>query len=142
MQTLIKVFVIVALSVVVSLGLYVLVESQFSMSMGPGGFSPGFAFLIKMRAQENGGQIAPSFDEIQASGGGMPPFLAGAGGGFPGAEPTGPKAVAIDKGFDASAAPREELKDLEHLAIAAVIAILLELVLSLVGKARRKEAAA
>jgi len=63
-QTFLKTVIILLLGVVVSLILNTVVDSQFSMNMGAGGMSPGFAWLLKMRAAENGGQIAPSFEEL------------------------------------------------------------------------------
>lgn len=124
MQTTLKVFVIVAVAVIIGLGLYVLVQAEFSFSMGRDGFSPGFLWLLNIRAAENGGQIAPSFDELGASGG-LPPFMAGGAGGLSPTSGGGP-AAALSKGLDLTKAPRVLLRDLILLALAVVIAILFE----------------
>ena len=136
MNTFIKVFVILALSVTVSLGLYVLVDSQFSMNFAAGGPSPAFAWLMKMRADENGGQIAPPLDEIQSSGN-LPPFMQGALGSAPDGVGTGPQPVALAKGFEPSKAGERAIKDLARLSVAAVVAVLMEIAL-MWGLTRRR----
>lgn len=123
MQTTIKTVTVLALSVALALGLYVLVESQFSMSFATG-ISPGLAWLLKIRADENGGQIAPSLDEIQSSGS-MPPFLQGAGSPFGGGE-RGP--VPISQGFEPAKAAGVLGKDLARTGVAIAAAVLFELV--------------
>ncbi len=130
MQTFFKTLVILMLAVALSLGLYILVDSQFSMSFASGGISPGFSWLLKMRADENGGQIAPSFEEMQASGS-LPPFMQGGSGtglnpGFPGGPTSGRQPAALSQGFDPQKAGGTALKDLGRLALAALIAAVLE----------------
>lgn len=138
MQTAIKVVLILALAVAVSLGLSILVESQFSMSFGAGGFSPGMALLLSARAAENGGQIAPSLDQLQSSGS-LPPFMQGstAGGGF-GAQEGGSGGVAWSHGFDPAAAVQRLGKDLLRFSVALVIAIVVEIPLMRLVRRRRR----
>jgi len=139
MQTTLKIFVIVAIAVIIALGLYVLVETEFSMSMGMGGFSPGFSWLLKIRAAENGGQIAPSLDELGASGG-LPPFMTGGAGVIPGADGGHPGA-ALSKGLNLGKAPAVFARDLGLLFAAAALAILFEVALVLVVRPRRQRSA-
>lgn len=135
MQTSLKVFVIVALAIVTALGLYVLVQTEFSMSMGPGGFSPGFSWLLGIRAAENGGQIAPSLDQLGASGD-LPPFMAGAAGALPGAGGRSP--AALSKGLEVGKAPGVLLRDLGLMAFAIVIAVCVEGVLTFLFRLKRR----
>lgn len=147
MQTALRTFVIVALAVALALGLYLVVQSQFSMSFGIGGFSPGFSLLLKLRAAENGGQIAPSLDTLGASGAlgsGMPAAFGGAlGGALGGADPLSASGhgAALSKGIDLQAAPAKALTYLERLGIPLAIAALVEWLAYLVGSARRRKAA-
>ncbi len=139
MQTPLKVFVILALAVTVSLGLYVLVDSQFTMSFSDGGMSPGFSWLLEMRAHENGGQIAPSFSEIAASGD-LPPFMQGGAPGALAGTITGPRPAAISKGFEPAKAPGMAAKDISRLLVAALVAAVIEMGAMWFARRRREPA--
>lgn len=136
MQSALKVFIIAVIAVAVALGLYVVVQVDFSMSMSSGGFSPGFAWLMKVRAAENGGQIAPSLDQLGVSGA-APPFLAGGPDALSGVF-GGRSAAALDKGLDLGKAPSLLLRDVGLLALAAVLAVLFEVGLKFVRRPRRQ----
>jgi hypothetical protein len=129
-QTFLKTVIIILLGIVVALILHDVVDAQFSMSMGPGGMSPGFAWLLKMRAAENGGQIAPSFEEL------------GMSGGFPGAPGTDAEQSPLTDGLDLNNAPRVALRDAGRLLLALAAAVMLEVILTQVlrvtGHSRRQ----
>jgi hypothetical protein len=140
-QTFLKSTIIVLLGTLVAVALYVVAQSQFSMSMGPGGFSPGFAWLLKLRALENGGQIAPSFDELGMSGSAPPP-MGGGMGGFPGGTAQQAQSTSLTEGMDASKALVVAVRDLFRVSVAILIAILFELSFSFALGLRRQAAAA
>lgn len=120
METAVKTALIIALFVSVSLGLYVLVDSQFSMQMGAGGMSPGFSWLLQMRAAENDGQIAPSFEELQASGS-LPPFMQGA---LPSEQAAaGARSAPLSQGFEPEKIGPVLARDLLRLTVFMLIAI-------------------
>jgi hypothetical protein len=163
LHKLLKIVLILALALAVGLGLYMVVESEFSMRFGGGGMSPGFSWLLSMRAKENGGRVAPSFDEMRVSGrlpegfnpggdseglGGMPfggggtsgagPF-GGGGFGGPGGFGQGSRGPAkLSQGFEPDRAGPEALRDLERLAIAVVVAVAIELPIAWASKQRRR----
>lgn len=136
MKTFLKIVIILLFGVVLALVLNSVVQSQFSMDMRGGGTSSGFAWLLKIRAAENGGQIAPSFEELGLTSGaqGM--------GGFPSSFPGAPGSLhaqsSLTRGLDLSKAPQVALKDLGHLALGIAAAMVIELILTLLLRARRK----
>jgi hypothetical protein len=140
-QTFLKTVIIMLLGIVVALILHDVVDARFSMSMGPGGMSPGFAWLLKMRAAENGGQIAPSFEELGMSGGAL--GMGGLSQGFPGAPGIDAERSPLTDGLDLSNAPRVALRDAGRPLLACAAAVVLEVILTQVlrvtGRSRHQQ---
>jgi len=118
MLTFLKTSIIVLLGVVLSLLMYQAVDARFAF--GPQGMTPAFAWLLQVRAAENGGQIAPSFDELGMTGGAFPMGAAA------------PQETAWDRlteDVDLVQAREVARQDLGRLLVAVLGAVLLEVVL-------------
>lgn len=143
MRTFFRTIIVLGLSVIVGVGLYALINSQvgtFGPGMfGSGGTKPGLQLLMKLQGDTNGGQIAPSFEQLQAEGrlpqgftpgqapSGMPQGLAGGqANGFPGAGGASKSAAPLSRGFAPERALGQTAHDVASLGIGALVAILLE----------------
>ena len=150
MQSTVRGLVILMLGVAIGVLVFLFVQVEVGTSFGPMGMSPAMQFLMKMRASENGGQIAPSFEQlgidpaqlaarIQAGGGpggpngaDRPGGLSGGPGGFGARGP-----AALSKNFEPDKALSHSARDLAILFAGVIVAVVIEIVVFTLVRRRR-----